>query len=100
MVNPEPVRVMAVTGGKGGVGKTNVAVNLSVAFAELGKRVMLLDADLGLANIDVMLGLHPEHDLSHVLSGERNLEEVVIDGPLGIKVVPGGLGSTADGRAE
>ncbi|MES9904082.1 MAG: MinD/ParA family protein [Sedimenticola sp.] len=92
MVNPEPVRVMAVTGGKGGVGKTNVAVNLSVAFAELGKRVMLLDADLGLANIDVMLGLHPEHDLSHVLSGERNLEEVVIDGPLGIKVVPGASG--------
>ncbi|MEJ1355044.1 MAG: MinD/ParA family protein [Candidatus Sedimenticola sp. (ex Thyasira tokunagai)] len=92
MINPEPVRVIAVTGGKGGVGKTNVSVNLAVTLADLGKRVMLLDADLGLANIDVMLGLHPEYDLSHVLNGERNLEEVVIDGPSGIKVVPGASG--------
>ncbi len=92
MINPEPVRVIAVTGGKGGVGKTNVSVNLAVALADMGKRVMLLDADLGLANIDVMLGLHPEYDLSHVLNGERNLEEVVIDGPSGIKVVPGASG--------
>ncbi|MES9898402.1 MAG: MinD/ParA family protein [Sedimenticola sp.] len=92
MVNPEPVRVIAVTGGKGGVGKTNVSLNLAVALADMGKRVMLLDADLGLANIDVMLGLHPEYDLSHVLNGERNLEEVVIDGPSGIKVVPGASG--------
>ncbi|MEJ1464890.1 MAG: MinD/ParA family protein [Candidatus Sedimenticola sp. (ex Thyasira tokunagai)] len=92
MINPEPVRVIAVTGGKGGVGKTNVSVNLAVTLADIGKRVMLLDADLGLANIDVMLGLHPEYDLSHVLNGERNLEEVVIDGPSGIKVVPGASG--------
>lgn len=92
MVNPAPVRVIAVTGGKGGVGKTNVSVNLAVSLADLGKRVMLLDADLGLANIDVMLGLHPEYDLSHVLSGERNLEEVIVEGPSGIKVVPGASG--------
>ncbi|MES9858215.1 MAG: MinD/ParA family protein [Sedimenticola sp.] len=92
MVNPEPVRVIAVTGGKGGVGKTNISLNLAVALADMGRRVMLLDADLGLANIDIMLGLHPEYDLSHVLSGERSLEEVVIDGPSGIKVVPGASG--------
>jgi flagellar biosynthesis protein FlhG len=92
MVNPEPVRVIAVTGGKGGVGKTNISVNLAVAMAEEGRRVMLLDADLGLANIDVVLGMHPEYDLSHVLSGERSLEEVVLDGPGGIKVVPGASG--------
>ncbi|WP_060528526.1 MinD/ParA family protein [endosymbiont of Ridgeia piscesae] len=92
MVNPEPVRVIAVTGGKGGVGKTNISVNLGVAMAEMGRRVMLLDADLGLANIDVMLGLHPEFDLSHVMRGERRLEEILVTGPHGMKVVPGASG--------
>ncbi|HEC16937.1 MAG TPA: MinD/ParA family protein [Sedimenticola sp.] len=92
MVNARPVRVIAVTGGKGGVGKTNVSINLAVAMAELGKRVMLLDADLGLANIDVSLGLHPEYDLSHVLRGERSLEEVVLEGPAGVRVVPAASG--------
>lgn len=92
MVNPRPVRAIAVTGGKGGVGKTNVSVNLGVAAAEAGKRVMLLDADLGLANIDVVLGLHPEYDLSHVMHGERTLEEILVEGPSGMKVIPGASG--------
>ena len=92
MVKPEPVRVIAVTGGKGGVGKTNVSVNLAVAWAELGRRVMLLDADLGLANVDVVLGLHPEYDLSHVLRGERTLEQVLLQGPAGIRVAPAASG--------
>jgi flagellar biosynthesis protein FlhG len=92
MVKPTPVRVIAVTGGKGGVGKTNVSVNLAVAMADLGRRVMVLDADLGLANIDVVLGLHPEYDLSHVLSGERTLDEVLLEGPSGIRVVPAASG--------
>ena len=64
MTKPHAVRVIAVTGGKGGVGKTNVAVNLGIALAQSGKKVMLLDADLGLANIDVVLGLHPVANLS------------------------------------
>jgi len=92
MVSPEPVRVIAVTGGKGGVGKTNVSVNLGIGFAELGRRVMLLDADLGLANIDVLLGLHAKHNLSHVMSGECTLEEILVDGPKGMRVVPGASG--------
>ncbi len=92
MVNPDPVRVIAVTGGKGGVGKTNVAVNLGVAMAGMGRRVMLLDADLGLANIDVVLGLHAEYNLSHVINGERTLEEILVEGPKGLKVVPGASG--------
>jgi flagellar biosynthesis protein FlhG len=92
MVNAGPIRAIAVTGGKGGVGKTNVSVNLAVALADLGKRVMVLDADLGLANIDVVLGLHPQYDLSHVLRGERMLEEVVLEGPGGIKVIPAASG--------
>jgi flagellar biosynthesis protein FlhG len=92
MVNPRPVRAIAVTGGKGGVGKTNVSVNLGVAAAEMGQKVMLLDADLGLANIDVVLGLHPQYDLSHVMRGERTLDEVLVEGPAGMKVIPGASG--------
>ncbi len=95
MTQPRPVRVIAVTSGKGGVGKTNVSVNLAVALAEEGKQVMVLDADLGLANIDVMLGLHPEYDLSHVISGERTLEEVIVQGPNGVHVVPASSGTKA-----
>lgn len=87
-----PVRVVAITGGKGGVGKTNVSVNLAVALAKQGQRVMLLDADLGLANIDVLLGLHPTHNLAHVIKGERSLEEVIVPGPAGIQIVPAASG--------
>ena len=92
MAKPHPVRVIAVTGGKGGVGKTTVSVNLAMAFAQNGKKVMLLDADLGLANIDVLLGLHPKANLHHVMQGQCNLEEVIVDGPAGIKVIPAASG--------
>jgi len=89
---PGPVQVIAVTGGKGGVGKTSVSVNLATAIASTGKRVMLLDGDLGLANVDVFLGLSPRHTMAHVLSGERTLEEIIIESPQGIQVVPGASG--------
>lgn len=92
MANPKPVQVIAVTGGKGGVGKTNVSVNLGVAMAQQDKKVLLLDADLGLANIDIMLGLHPQANLHHVLMGDRTLEEVICEGPAGIKVIPAASG--------
>ena len=92
LAKPRPVRVIAVTSGKGGVGKTNVSVNLAVAMAQRGKEVMLLDADLGLANVDVMLGLHPKYNLLHVLRGERSLEEVIVTGPGGIKIIPASSG--------
>ncbi len=86
------VLVIAVTGGKGGVGKTNVSVNLALAMSAQGKRVMLMDADLGLANVDVMLGICPRYNLSHVLSGERRLEEIIVTGPKGLKIVPASSG--------
>jgi len=92
MTQTKPVQVNAVSGGKGGVGKTNTSINLAIALSEIGKNVMVLDADLGLANIDVMLGIHPEFDLSHVLSGEKTLAEVVVEGPAGVKFVPGASG--------
>ncbi len=87
-----PVQVIAVTSGKGGVGKTNVSANMATAMALAGKKVMLLDADLGLANIDVMLGLRPEFNLSHVINGEKTLHEITIDGPNGIRIVPAASG--------
>ncbi len=81
-------QVIAVTGGKGGVGKTSVAANLSVALAAKGRDVMLLDADLGLANVDVMLGLQPAYNLSHVVTGQVDVDSISVDGPCGIRVVP------------
>ncbi len=87
-----PVRVIAVTSGKGGVGKTSVSVNLAVATAMSGKKVMLLDGDLGLANVDVMLGLQPSRNLSHVLAGKATLEETLLEGPAGLLVVPASSG--------
>lgn len=87
-----PVKVVCVTSGKGGVGKTNVSVNLAIALSQRNKRVILLDADLGLANVDVLLGLHPTCNISHVLSGERTLEEIILTGPGGIKIIPASSG--------
>lgn len=89
---PRPVQVIAVTGGKGGVGKTSVSVNLAMAMAMAGKQTMLLDGDLGLANVDVMLGLQPSFNLSHVISGECSLAETIITGPHGLMVVPAASG--------
>ncbi|CAK0769790.1 Antiactivator FleN [Gammaproteobacteria bacterium] len=90
--SPEPVQVIAVTGGKGGVGKTTVSINLALSLAQEGRNVMVLDADLGLANVDVLLGLHPRYNLSHVLAGERTLEEVLVEGPNGMRIVPAASG--------
>jgi flagellar biosynthesis protein FlhG len=87
------IKVIAVTGGKGGVGKTNVTLNTAISLAQQGKRVMVLDADLGLANVDVLLGLRVEKNLSHVLSGECTLDEVLVEGPYGIKIAPASSGS-------
>src|SRR3954466_88546 len=87
-----PVQVIAVTGGKGGVGKTTVAVNLAASIAARGKQVMLLDGDLGLANVDVFLGLTPRLTLADVLAGNCTLEEILLDAPQGFKVVPAASG--------
>ncbi len=86
------VRVMAVTSGKGGVGKTNVVVNLALALAARGKRVLILDADLGLGNLDVLLGLAPRYNLEHVLSGEQDISDVLVKGPGGIGILPASSG--------
>jgi len=94
----KPVRVIAITSGKGGVGKTNISVNLAASFAKQGDNVLLMDADLGLANVDILFDLHPKYDLRHVIAGERTLDEVIVDAPLGLKVIPAssGVSSMAD----
>jgi len=89
---PGPVQVIAVSGGKGGVGKTSVAVNLATALGQAGREVLLLDGDLGLANVDVLLGLAPRYTLAHVLSGERSLSEVIVRAPCGVQVAPAASG--------
>jgi flagellar biosynthesis protein FlhG len=93
-MNIHPVQVIAVTSGKGGVGKTNIAVNLSVALAELGRRVMLMDADLALANVDVLLGLSPRQTLEDVINGDCDLADVLLEGPGGIRIVPAASGAS------
>ena len=86
------LRVISVTSGKGGVGKTNVVANLALALCRLGKRVLILDADLGLGNMDVLLGLNPRYNIQHVLSGEKRLEEVIINVPVGFHLLPAASG--------
>lgn len=92
MSQMRPVQVIAVTGGKGGVGKSNISVNLGIALAEMQRRVVLLDADLGLANIDVLLGIRATNTLADVLAGTHSLSEVLVTGPAGVKIVPASSG--------
>ncbi len=85
-------RVICVTSGKGGVGKTNVVANLAFALCKQGKRVLILDADLGLSNIDILLGLAPKYTIGHVFSGQKTLSEILIEGPGGMRVMPASSG--------
>ncbi|MBW1708861.1 MAG: MinD/ParA family protein [Deltaproteobacteria bacterium] len=87
-----PVRAISITSGKGGVGKTNITANLAIALAQQGQEVLVWDADLGLANIDVLLGLNALYNINHLLNGEKTLEEIIIEGPKGIKIMPASSG--------
>jgi len=91
-LNMPQTRVISITSGKGGVGKTAVVSNVAITLAKQGKKVLIIDADLGLANIDVVLGLAPPYNLNHFFNGERTLEEVMVEGPYGVKVLPAGSG--------
>ncbi len=83
---------LAVTGAKGGVGKSNLVVNLAVALARRGRKVLLIDGDLGLASLDVLLGLVPQRTIEHLIRGETRLEELLLEGPAGIRILPAASG--------
>lgn len=91
-IKQENMRVVTVASGKGGVGKTSVVVNLAIALSRAGKRVMVLDADLGMANVDIMLGIIPRYTLYDVFRGRKTLREIILNGPEKISVIPGGSG--------
>lgn len=91
-LNMPKTRVLSITSGKGGVGKTAVVSNVAVALAKQGKKILIIDADLGLANVDVVMGISPPYNLNHFFNGERSLEEVMVEGPHGIKILPAGSG--------
>lgn len=84
--------VLSISSGKGGVGKTNIVANLGLALARQGKRILVLDADLGLANIDILLGLTPRYTLEHFLSGRKKLKDILVPGPEGMLILPAGSG--------
>jgi flagellar biosynthesis protein FlhG len=88
-------QVIAITSGKGGVGKSTVAVNLSICLSAKGLRVVLVDVDLGLANADLLMNIQPKYTIGHVLSGARSIESICVEGPGGVRFVPG-----ASGRAD
>ena len=90
-IRPRATRI-AVTSGKGGVGKTCLAANLAIAIARLGHQVGILDADFGLGNLDVVLGLSPEQHLGSVLEGSRRVSDITIEGPSGVRVIAAGSG--------
>jgi flagellar biosynthesis protein FlhG len=85
-------RVIAISSGKGGVGKTNIVANLGISLSRLGKKVMIFDADLGLGNLDILLGLSPKYNFSHVALGEKTLSEIIVEGPCQIKILPASSG--------
>ena len=88
-------RVIAITSGKGGVGKTNIVANLGYALCKAGNRVLIFDADLGLGNLDVLLGLTPRYNLSHVVEGAKRLDEIIVSGPGNLKILPASSGVQA-----
>lgn len=89
---PGTCKIIAVTSGKGGVGKSNVILNTACALAGLGKKVLVLDADFGLANIDVLAGITVRSTLAHVVKGERSISDILVDGPSGITIIPASSG--------
>lgn len=85
-------RVIVVSSGKGGVGKSTLALNVSINLCARGQRVLLMDADMGMANIDIMLGLVPKYNIQHVVQGKKGIKDIIISGPEGLSIIPGSSG--------
>lgn len=91
-VSPSHTRIITVASGKGGVGKTNISTNLALAYAKVGKKVILMDADLGLANVNVVLGIIPKFNLYHLIRKQKTMQEIIMDTNYGIQIVAGASG--------
>ena len=89
---PQKARVITVTSGKGGVGKSSITVNLAIQFQKMNKKVIIFDADLGLANVEVMLGAIPKHNLSDVIYRGMDIRQIITEGPAGVSFISGGSG--------
>jgi flagellar biosynthesis protein FlhG len=85
-------RVIAVSSGKGGVGKTNMSINIAIAYAQLGKKVLVMDADLGLANVNVAMGIIPKYNLYHLIRQKKKMKDIIINTDFGIQIVAGASG--------
>jgi flagellar biosynthesis protein FlhG len=92
MANARGPRVLTISSGKGGVGKTNIAINLAIAFSEIGKKTIVMDADLGLANVNVILGIIPKFNLYHVIKKQKSMRDIIVDTQFGIQIVAGASG--------
>ena len=92
MLNIKEKRIIAVTSGKGGVGKSNVVANLGITLSQLGNKVLIFDGDLGLGNIDILIGATPKYNLSHVVRGEKTIQDIMIEGPGDIRIIPASSG--------
>ena len=90
--NEEKTRIIAIASGKGGVGKTNLSTNLAIAYARTGKKVLVLDADLGLANVNVIMGVIPKFSLYHVIRKQKTMKDIILDTKYGVKIVAGASG--------
>lgn len=85
-------KTITIASGKGGVGKTSLVANMAICLSQIGQRVIVLDADLGLANIDVIFGVRPTHSLIDVINGDKNIDEIMVQGPRGVQIIAGGSG--------